>query len=430
MCSERPTAARLGALLALLLALLGSGCGRKEDPKPPPSKIPARTNDLEVTQQGMDLVLTMSYPTATAGGLALAGIDRVEFLRYTRAAPELTARTVEQPPAGVPAEEEPAEEAGAPPEPGVTEPEAPEPEAPGPTTPAAEGEAVEEAVEPGAEPPEAPAAPNPYLQIAVDPELFTKSAEQFLVLVGEALEQSVVGGSIVVRVPVEEITTDPPTAYTFTAQTFAGRLRSPISRFASFAPLPPPEPPRDIRVAPEAQGVRLSWSEPEGDVGIEGYRIFRKSPQATQYGSPIATLEAGETEHLDRNATFGNRYVYAITTLAMRRPVVESRLGGETEVRFVDEFPPAPPSGLVALAEGGTTRLVWEASAARDIAGYLVFAARDAGEAVQLTAEPIARPEYVHTGTVSGATYTYTVAAVDTAGNRSRPSDAVSARVP
>jgi chitodextrinase len=122
--------------------------------------------------------------------------------------------------------------------------------------------------------------------------------------------------------------------------------------------------------------------------------------------------------------------VYAVSALGMRNPVVESRLAGETELRYVDEFPPAPPSGLVVLAETGSTRLVWEAGSARDLAGYLVFVSRDGAETTQLTPEPVQRPEFVHSGTQSGATYTYTVVAVDSSGNRSAPGDAVSARVP
>ena len=86
--------------VAALLLLTVQACGRKGDPQPPPQKHPARTTDLRVEQRGQELILSMSYPTMTVGGLALPGIDRLELVQYTRPAPEF----MEQPDAEVESE--------------------------------------------------------------------------------------------------------------------------------------------------------------------------------------------------------------------------------------------------------------------------------------------------------------------------------------
>jgi predicted small lipoprotein YifL len=65
--------------LALLLAV-AAGCGLKGAPRPPLSTLPAKTQDLDVRQQGSWILLEMGYPQTTAGGLTLGGIDAVELL--------------------------------------------------------------------------------------------------------------------------------------------------------------------------------------------------------------------------------------------------------------------------------------------------------------------------------------------------------------
>lgn len=447
MCSENHSrTAAAYALAALLVIGVSTGCGRKEEPEPPPRKDPARTTDLKVEQRGMDLYVTMTYPATTLGGLALPGIDRLEIVQYTRPAPEFmdlpepedateegeTGATTEA--AGAPAGRD--EDEGQPDEEEQSEDEATQ-EGEQEAEQDEEGEADEGEQEEGEGEGEAEAEetaplvePNPFLQIRVDIEEFNKNAEPVLVLEGEELEAAVVGGRIVARLPLEEIPTEPPYAYTFRAQTFAGRLKSPDSNLASFVPLPPPPPPTDVALEPEPAGIKLTWSEVETEEEIEGFNVYRRLPMAEHYPEPLATPLAEQTEYVDRSAQFGTRYVYAITTVGMKSPLVESSLSEEMPIEFVDDFAPAAPPRPVLLAESGRTRLVWDASREGDVVGYLVFVRQDGGDSVQLTPEPLETAEYIHEGTVSGATYVYFVVAVDEAGNRSEPSEEVETRAP
>ncbi len=82
MCSR---GLALGGVLLLLGAVLA--CGRKADPRPPPLKHPARTLDLAIQQRGAELILSFTYPRATAGGLALEELEAVEFWELVQPLP-------------------------------------------------------------------------------------------------------------------------------------------------------------------------------------------------------------------------------------------------------------------------------------------------------------------------------------------------------
>lgn len=612
MSSDRSLPRLIAPLAMALLLAVGAGCGRKQDPEPPPQKNPARTNDLKVQQRGQTLYVTMTYPSLTLGGLALPGIDRIDYDRYVRPAPEFMevppelqgeaaegegetgeAGTAEEMPAeGTAAETAAGEEAAeeeteaeegreeseevAPAAETSTEVEVEEMETVEAETPtrsaaevegseASEGERTAETAsegESGQAPQEgaatamsSPAVPiNPFLQIRVDLDEFKKHKEEVLVLEGTELESAVVGGLIVARFPLEDVPTLPPVAYSFQVQTYSGHLRSPESNIASFVPLPPPLPPTEVALEPGSSGIRLHWVQPEGvhivqppppmtglpgapgspsgsgmapgmgapsgrgpaagggaatgasstpetepvpgreaapspstyqgergappsetpaapttepleaegaeqtveestgasgaeamgeatgggetgpadeeGIPLTGYNIYRQLEGSSLYGAPIATLPPDQTDYLDSAAAYGSSYTYAVTAVRMRQPLVESELSEELTVDYQDVFAPRAPSGLVLLAEVGRIRLVWQANPESDLDGYLVFVRQADGERQQLTPEPIPGNEYIHRGTTSGATYTYSVVAVDASGNHSEPSEEATTRAP
>jgi fibronectin type 3 domain-containing protein len=108
--------------------------------------------------------------------------------------------------------------------------------------------------------------------------------------------------------------------------------------------------------------------------------------------------------------------------------VVESGLAEEVEVDYRDRFAPPVPKGLLALAEEGRVRLVWEVSPAPDVAGYRVFRrGPDTQEFRPVTEELLTATELVDRDLAPGATYSYRVTAVDRLGNESEPSPAAMA---
>lgn len=86
-----------------------------------------------------------------------------------------------------------------------------------------------------------------------------------------------------------------------------------------------------------------------------------------------------------------------------------------------------PPSALdvpiVSTGAPGSVRVTWTASAAPDLAGYLVLRADSStGPFIQLNAAPLQDTVFVDTGLEPGRTYSYEVVAVDASGNQSPPS--------
>jgi fibronectin type 3 domain-containing protein len=99
-------------------------------------------------------------------------------------------------------------------------------------------------------------------------------------------------------------------------------------------------------------------------------------------------------------------------------------------------FPPHTPTGLEAVPGGATPTdrsidLSWVPDNDADLAGYIVYRQEidskgaAAGTAERLNATPVVGPAYRDQTAVAGRRYAYRVAAVDTAGNISAPSDPI-----
>jgi len=354
------------------LAVSLSACGKKGDPEPPIRMVPAGTDQLAVVRRGDELLLELPYPQTTAAGTPLPGVSEVAVWQLVWPVP-----------------------AGA------------------------------------AGPPE------------VDERRFLVAATPVRVIAAEELPQVVRGDRIALSLPVPE----PPAeaagaaaAVTVAVKTSGpGGEESAFSNRVSFLLTEPPEPPTGLQAQGGPGGVRLAWSwkaeapEEEEAPGLAGFNVYRRKATERTYGPPLRAVEAGTRTFTDESALFGERYIYAVSAVASRRPVtIESRLAEEVEVDYRDLYPPPVPEGLVALfqmeAQEGRVRLVWEASRAPDLAGYLVYRrSPDTQEFLPLTPEPIPATEYQDRDLAAGATYSYRVTAVDRAGNESAPSEVATA---
>ena len=84
----------------------------------------------------------------------------------------------------------------------------------------------------------------------------------------------------------------------------------------------------------------------------------------------------------------------------------------------------------MALAEARRIRLVWKASPADDLAGYIVYRRGAEGEFRRVTAQPLTAAEYADSDVTRGVSYSYRVTAVDQTGNESAPGGEVRAALP
>lgn len=403
-----PVLAAALLILAATLLILAAGCGKKGAPRPPIRYIPAPTKDLAVRQRGSELLFTLTYPSTTASGQALSGIRSVQIWQVQE---PVAAPVAAEAPATVPA---PAAAQA----PAVTQ-------APAAETPASAKEpAAGQAPAPGQA-----SAPGQTAVRGVDPREFALRAKQVLELSGAELASATTGSRITARlVLAEEAIQKGGTADTFAVRTVStqGDL-SAFSNQVGIVPRTPPPPPRALTLTPEAGGIRIRWEKQDEVAGVS---LYRRQAEDRTYGAPIHSSSGDETEYLDAAVRFGERYIYAASSVSKETPPVESAPAGEVEIDYRDRFAPPPPTGLVALAEAGKVRLVWQPSPAPDVAGYIVYR-RDPGQKFRrITPEPVTALELQDSGLGPGLTFLYRVTAVDQTGNEGEPSQQAEARLP
>ncbi len=475
------------ALAVVLTALTLSACGNKESPKPPPQIIPVPTLDLRVAQRGNELLLSFTYPTTTIAGAALGDLEAVELWELVR---EMRLVQPVQPVQPAPAAAATGTVAVAPPAAQRKEDLATidaaefvataklrltlkEPELADAISgskiamrlplealpePAPEAAAADEGAPAGAEgAPGEDAAQSPGSEESAGPAAADGDEEE------DAAETG----------PLERV-------YLFAIKTVPARgLTSSYSNIVKIVQREPPPPPSGFEVEAGATGITLSWKidgadeeeaeaadkseeseeaeEPaksdeaevaevaeeaeEGEgaekggalapaVPVQGYRVYRRGAQTRAYGEPVRILPAGYSRVVDTTAEFGQRYIYAVTAVAVADPLVESAIAAEHEVHYEDRFPPLPPRNPIALPEAGAVRLIWDAVEDKDLLGYVVERAEGEGDFAALHEEPITDLELTDRDVVSGRDYRYRVYAVDAKGNRGRPSEAIEVRAP
>ncbi len=146
----------------------------------------------------------------------------------------------------------------------------------------------------------------------------------------------------------------------------------------------------------------------------------------TNLGAPL-TAAPWEVLWDASSLAYGNYLIQAVAT----------DTGGATDpapapiaVAHQNLVAPPAPAGLAAAVAGGTVTLTWSAATppVAGLAGYLVTRTAADGTATQLTPAPIAATTYADQGLAAG-TWSYTVTAVNTAGNASQPAGPVTAVV-
>jgi hypothetical protein len=480
---------RLRAAVIGLASLIVLGCGHKAPPTPPPLRNPATTNDLSVQQRGEEFVLSFGYPQTTVSGTPLEPLQRIEVWEVVRPVPEWTPPTADEsegsdvPPSDEPADGETGSEAevsiferssGAGDDPSL--PDAPPSEAENPNTvegaadeaapaPAGEAESLDdEAFEETAGEETVDQRPTPEELISISGAEFTAMASLRVTYEAAAVEASSIGDKILLTLPLETPgsgteDSDSGTGNVQTGSIFAiktGISEKIMSGFSNTVPIAhrtPPNPPARFEVEPEQTRVTIRW-EAKDDPGptIIGYHVHRREAQNPRYGLPLALVpltnpveiidaseesggvdganEEKDLEYVDRSAVLGQRYIYALTTVSNRIPLVESAITVEQELDYSDRFPPRNPANLIALAETGRIRLLWDAPVAPDLAGYFVERQDSRAEFVRLNEEPVAETEFSDREVVSGRTYSYRVVAADESGNESSPGNPVEVRAP
>ncbi len=265
-------------------------------------------------------------------------------------------------------------------------------------------------------------APAAGFKVEVQPREFAAAAQPSSEFAGERLAAAIQGDRLSLSLPLSDLSAEPTEARVFgTRVTATNGEASGLSNLVALVPRQPPKPPGDLSLIPGADGIEVRWqaaTTDEATGGPVGFHLYRRDARSRTYGPPLQGVAPEADRFTDRSAHFGQRYIYTVTTVAQKEPLIESGVGGEAEVFYQDRFPPAAPAGLVALTEASRVRLRWDANPEADIAGYHLYR-KGQNDFVRLTRAPVEEQEYVDERVRTGSTYVYRVTAVDAQGNES-----------
>jgi hypothetical protein len=165
-------------------------------------------------------------------------------------------------------------------------------------------------------------------------------------------------------------------------------------------------PPPSFTTEVTEHAVKLHWNAGEG----ESFRIYRDD---------VALGDVTGSSFEDKQFEFDHPYVYMIHALAHNGNfVAESGDSAHIPVKPLDTFPPNPPVAVRAVQIEGVAEISWSPNTEPDLAGYNVYRA-----GVKLNDKLIVNT--VFRDLTPGASPRYTVKAVDTHNNESKPSEEV-----
>jgi hypothetical protein len=225
----------------------------------------------------------------------------------------------------------------------------------------------------------------------------------------------------------------------------------------------PPAPISGLHAAVRADGVALHWDQPNAAGNITPIRLHRRlltlppPKEKTNKSGPIPVGGPAESVlrdlvvdvpvpghaagGLDSTARFGESYEY--TAQRFERLTVDgktlelaSEVSGAVHVDVVDNFPPAVPAGLAAVAAveektQSTIDLSWQANIEEDLAGYIVYRAETGSAWKRVSGQqPLPTPAWRDTAVEPGHSYRYVVTAIDRTGHESQHSAEAEESVP
>jgi hypothetical protein len=194
------------------------------------------------------------------------------------------------------------------------------------------------------------------------------------------------------------------------------------------APSPTPSPAPSPTPSPTPSGLaspRPSPSpSPTPKPPARGFLLYRRPDPGGSYGGPIRSEPFTTNAFEDKTVSLGQRWCYVVGTVVSTEPVAESTRSNEACVSVVDIIAPAAPGGVASLGAPDGVEVSWSPSTEPDLAAYRVYREAPGGPRERVGEVAPSETSFRDAGAASGTRYTYTVTAVDRAGNESKPSAA------
>jgi hypothetical protein len=188
--------------------------------------------------------------------------------------------------------------------------------------------------------------------------------------------------------------------------------------------------PRELAASAADGAVALTWtsvttrSDGSRHQGFIGYNVYRGSQAGVRSEAPLNPEPVRSPEYRDRAVVNDTAYYYTVRAVdSPVQPWKESLDSAEAAATPRDQTPPEAPKGLTVVPGVGRAFVTWNENSERDLAGYHLYrSVRSGGGFLRLTDKPLNRTTYSDETVKPGATYVYTVTAVDAAGNESAAS--------
>lgn len=228
-------------------------------------------------------------------------------------------------------------------------------------------------------------------------------------------------GAAVVGTSFTDTTAAPSTTYSYTVSAVdaAGNRSAESSAATATTPADTTAPtvPTSVAATPNsATSVTITWAASTDAVGVASYRVLRGGSAVTG-GSAVAG-----TSFTDTSVSGGNTYSYTVSAVdAAGNRSAESTAAGATTPAGPDVTAPSVPSGVSAVQNGYNVDISWTAST--DNIAVSSYRVQRGGTTIAATITG-GVTTWRDSTVAYGTTYSYTVSAVDAAGNRSAESTA------
>lgn len=179
--------------------------------------------------------------------------------------------------------------------------------------------------------------------------------------------------------------------------------------------------------AASSSSIVLNWGAATDNVGVTGYQIYRCSGGGCAPSVQIANPKS--TSYTDSGLNPATSYSYCVVAVdsagnVSARSAIAAASTLPAATPAADTTPPAVPTGVTASATSSSSITVnWGAASDNvGVTGYLLYRCSGGGcTSVTQIAKQTAT-SYTDAGLTAGTSYSYSVAAVDAAGNVSAPS--------
>ncbi|MGG6313938.1 lytic polysaccharide monooxygenase [Paenibacillus macerans] len=169
-----------------------------------------------------------------------------------------------------------------------------------------------------------------------------------------------------------------------------------------------------------ASTVALAWNASSDNVGVTGYRIYNG-------GSQVGSVSGSTLNYTVTGLAANTPYTFTVRAVdaAGNSSAASNAVAVTTSPAANDTQAPGTPGNLRVMGTptSSSVSLMWNASSDNvGVTGYRIYR----GSALAVTV-PGTQTDFTVTGLAAGTSYTFTVRAIDAAGNESAASNAVQA---